>query len=515
MIEFDDVFVLYRGTLHDVVALRGLNLSVKEGERVVVHGPSGSGKSTLIKVVTTQVAPSAGRVKIMGRVLEAAPPRRTTTTTPRVGLVTQGTGRDLVPELSCLENIALQARFDGANRATALAAAGAVLHRFGLDHLATRRPGSLSNGEAQRIGLASALACEPSVIVADEPTGELDGASAEAVYDLLSEQIRATGASLLLVTHDVRAARIADRTITIRDGRVSSEHAGGRDLVIVDPRGWVRLSQPELRASGIGDRAAVSADATGVTIRPPAHRPARVAPPAPSGAAASGAVARTSTEAGAELLRADGVRVNVNGTVVLSPVSIALKRGQLTAIVGRSGSGKTTLLSLIAGLTEPSSGTIDRSPRLTRSISVAVAGFAEQLSVRDNVAVACGVRRKVAGTRSGAAGPLQTDEANHEATHEATEALLDALGIAALRDRLIHTLSGGERQRVSIVRALVTGADLVLLDEPTSQLDEASAAQVAALLAQLAADGRTIVCTTHDLGLEALADQVVRLDAQA
>ena len=522
MIEFDDVFVLYRGTLHDVVALRGLNLSVDRGERVVVHGPSGSGKSTLVKVATSQVTPSAGRVTIMGRVVDSANVRSPHVGSPnvrstgprndRVGVVTQGTGRDLIPELSCLDNIALQARLDGANRAAATAGARAVLQRFDLAHLADRYPGTLSNGEAQRIGLAAALACEPNVIVADEPTGELDSSSAEGVYDLLSEQIRATGASLLLVTHDARAARIADRIVTIRDGRVSSEHANNEDVLIVDPRGWVRLPQHERAVAGIGDRATVVANPKGVVLHGarshgPPDRSSEAATEATGGqespfvphqrtpAAIDGGIPLgiQSEEAPPEfLVKLDNVAVCLGGTVVLDPSSVTIRKGELTAIVGRSGSGKTTLLAVLADLVEPTSGIVLRQPGCTVAVSASVAGFAEQLTVRQNVTIACEVRK---------------------VSEAGADALLIALGVGHLADRPMNTLSGGERQRVSVARALVTGADLVLLDEPTSQLDEASALMVSSVLAQLAREGRAIVCTTHDTEIEFLAGQVVVLGA--
>ena len=508
MIEFDDVFVLYRGVAHDVVALRGLNLSVATGERVVVQGPSGSGKSTLIKVATSLVAPSAGRVTLMGRAVDSSTIGANRKGDERIGVVTQGTGRDLVPELTCLENVALQARLEGEMKSTANEHALSILKRFDLEHLADRYPGTLSNGEAQRIGLAAALSSEPSVIVADEPTGELDRVSADDVYDLLAEQIRVTGASLLLVTHDAQAARIADRTVTIRDGRVSSEHTGSRDLLIVDPRGWVRLPQHERNVSGIDDRAIAAADGHGLILHSPPtttavgraesetgdklgdldrdQNPTASALDRPQNPTAS-ALGR---ERGEVVVSAVAVTASVEHVVVLEPSSVTIRSGELTALVGRSGSGKTTLLSILAGLVQPTEGTVERIPKQSVAISTSVAGFAEQLTARQNLAIACEVRR--------------VSDAN-------SNTILDLLGIGHLSDRQMNTLSGGERQRVSVARALVTGADLVLLDEPTSQLDEASAAVVATALADLAKAGRTIVCTTHDQEIECRADNVITL----
>jgi ABC-type lipoprotein export system ATPase subunit len=542
MIELDDVFVLYRGSLHDVVALRGLTLNVASGERVVVNGPSGSGKSTLINVVTAVVAPSAGRARIMGHdvgdrvaAVEAQMSGRTwgrkrsrrpsgraislgpslmggrnvepnskpdyrsvlNQRTDRVGIITQGTGRDLIPELTCLDNVALQARLDGQSGRSARADGQVILRRFDLDHLADRYPTTLSNGEAQRIGVAAALACRPGVIVADEPTGELDNASADDVYDLLAEQTLETGACLLLVTHDDRASRVADRVITIRDGRVSSESANGVDALIVDGRGWIRIPESARRNSGIANRAIASEHDGAVVFTAPGIGAAQ-AEKVDSVLALEhwdGVASDTNPTTVQGILRipiiqVHDVAVSISGVEILPPVSTEIFSGELTAIIGRSGSGKTTLLSILGNLDKPTSGTIDCDAETSVAISSGVAGFAEHLSVARNLDIACHVRN--------------IDDHNGDA-------LLENLGISHLRDRAMATLSGGERQRVSVARALVTNAELVLLDEPTSQLDEASTALVVAVLVRCAREGRAIICTTHDPAVEAASDNVITL----
>ena len=497
MIDIEDLFVLYRGPDHDVVALRGLSLSVASGERVVVNGPSGSGKSTLIKAVTAEVMPGAGRVVVLGRNLgQLGPAAARLLRRERIGIITQGSGRDLAPELTCLQNVALQARLSGTRPAIAEAAAAVALEQFHVDHLARRYPSTLSGGEAQRVGVASALACAPGVIVADEPTGELDRANAEVVYDLLAAHARSSGAGLLIVTHDVAANRIADRVITIRDGRVSNELFEGRSRLIVDRRGWVRLPDGDRDRAGITDRVNAHSEDHAITLVAPAdQRSVDSAPPGWHDGWPEITAGQRDASVGDEMIRVREVSVMIGSTVVLSPLSFSVRRGALTVLAGPSGSGKTTMLGILGGLGVPTSGAIEfiNGPPMS-SIGSSLAGFAEQANSRDNLRLARRVR---------ALEPADVDWA------------LADLGIGHLADRPVSTLSGGERQRLGVARALVTGADLVLLDEPTSQLDESSAAQLAGVLHRLASHGRTIVCTSHDPAIIDLADAVVPLIAAA
>jgi len=242
VIDIEDAFVLHRGRTHDVAALRGLTLRVDPGERIVVRGPSGAGKSTLVAAVTAHVSASAGRVRLFGHdIAQMDHAAALRLRTAHVGVVSQRSGLDLIDDLDCLDNVAVQSRLAGLSRDQGRRAAAAALDRLGLGHLAHRRPTSLSGGERQRVALAAALAHGPGLVIADEPTGELDAASADEVYDFLREHSERTGAALLVVTHDARAEPIATRVLTIHDGRLSEETLAGRTTLVVDGRGWVRL----------------------------------------------------------------------------------------------------------------------------------------------------------------------------------------------------------------------------------------------------------------------------------
>jgi ABC-type lipoprotein export system ATPase subunit len=480
VIEVEDAFVLHRGRAHDVAALRGLSLRVDPHERIVIRGPSGSGKSTLVAALTAQVRASAGQVRLFGHdIAQMDHAAAVRLRTAHLGVVSQRSGLDLIDDLDCLENVALQSRLAGLDHAAGLRSARAALERLGLDHLARRRPASLSGGERQRVALAAALAHSPGLVIADEPTGELDAASADQVYDFLREHSVHTGAALLVVTHDERAERIATRVLTIHDGRVSEESVDGRASLVVDGRGWVRLPESMRTGARIVGRAVASADEGHIRLAGSSAMSPLAAPRPHCRPAAVGGIAVDLRDAAIDL-----------GPTIVGPVSMELRRGRITVITGRSGSGKTTLLSLVLGLVEPTKGVVEQH---AESVSCApqTAAFADQQSVGANVDLALALRSK---------------SPNGDLTE-----LLDGLGLGDLADRPAGALSGGERQRLALARALVVDAELVALDEPTSQLDRATARLVAAAIRRHADSGACVVCASHDEELIAVADEVIDL----
>ncbi len=312
MIAVADLFCLYPvpgGAT--VAALRGLSLRVPAGERLVVHGPNGSGKTTLLRVLIGEVAPSSGSVWVAGVELAGAGPARVAALRRDVlGLVDQHSGRSLRAELSVLDNVALQLRLAGRSRAAARTTADETLGELGLSALAGRRPATLSAGEAQRVAVCAAIAHDPSVLLADEPTGELDIDSADAVYDLLAAAAERADATLLLVTHDARAARIANRVVRIRDGRLSEQWQPDTpqdEELVIDDRGWVRLPEALRRRVGLTERARVrerdgevvlAAD-TAVPAAPAPRRPrCRRRPALRTGQLPSCAASRSATASG-------------------------------------------------------------------------------------------------------------------------------------------------------------------------------------------------------------------------
>jgi len=241
-VQVRDVFVSYPGAAGPVMALRGTDLSVRAGERLVVQGPNGSGKSTLLRVITGEQAAVAGEVVVAGSALHrmGARQRRRWRATS-VGFVDQNAGRNLLPELDVLDNVAIQLRLTGMPAAAARERARFALDRLGLGGLLDRRVADLSGGEAQRIAVCAAVVHEPRLVLADEPTGELDLDSARAVYGMLAE-VAAGGASVVLVSHDPRADAFAERVVRIRDGRVAEQWVpGGAVGQVPDSHGWIRV----------------------------------------------------------------------------------------------------------------------------------------------------------------------------------------------------------------------------------------------------------------------------------
>jgi putative ABC transport system ATP-binding protein len=209
-----------RFSFGETPALRGASVSVQSGEIVAIMGPSGSGKSTLLHCLAGILVPQAGEIRFGGeRIDTLSESARSALRRDRFGFVFQF--GQLVPELTAEENVALPLLLNGLRREPALKRARAWFGRLGLDGLERRRSGELSGGQAQRVALARGLVAEPEVLFADEPTGALDSLTGEQVMDLLVESARATGTTVVLVTHEARVAAYADREVMVRDGKAT------------------------------------------------------------------------------------------------------------------------------------------------------------------------------------------------------------------------------------------------------------------------------------------------------
>ncbi|MGO4126314.1 ABC transporter ATP-binding protein [Inquilinus sp. YAF38] len=217
-IRLIDVHLELASAAGPVNILRGIDLSVAAGEVVSIVGPSGSGKSSLMMLIGGLERPTQGRVEVAGRELSTASEdalalfRR-----DHVGIVFQNF--HLIPTMTALENVAIPLEFAGA--ADAFDRAAERLRAVGLGHRLSHYPGQLSGGEQQRTALARAFAADPDVILADEPTGNLDGETGRQVIDLMFDLSRRRGATLLLITHDPALAARCDRIVRLVDGRIT------------------------------------------------------------------------------------------------------------------------------------------------------------------------------------------------------------------------------------------------------------------------------------------------------
>jgi ABC-type lipoprotein export system ATPase subunit len=499
LVDLRDVFVVHPSEDGGVAALRGLTLAVQRGEVCVVLGPSGAGKSTLVRVVAGLQRPSAGLAVVDGLDVGAASGAAIAHHRARVvGYADQHYWRALSNDLTALELVALPLGLRGVPRVEREGRAHELLERVELLDRAEARPHELSGGEQQRIAICAALSHAPSLLVADEPTGELDESSARGVLDLLGELTREQGSAALVVSHDPATAAIADRIVHVRDGRIGEERRQDEDTIVIGRGGWLHVPEETLRAAGIGDRAVVRLGPRVVELRPTGDAPHHVSrPEAP--ATATGAV-----------VEARGVSRRFGLETALERIDATFLPGTLTVVTGPSGSGKSTLLALLAGLDTPDEG------------EVVVGGVV--LSSLDREARAAFRRERigVVGQTPGLSGLLTARE-NVELTLglrgidgvEAHERAMDALAIVGLADhatRTVDRLSAGERERVALARAIAGGPGVLVADEPTGRLDSVTTLAIGGLLADLAREyGTTVICATHDPLLVTLSGAEVAL----
>ncbi|MGC4848091.1 ABC transporter ATP-binding protein [Micromonospora sp. DT15] len=226
-IEAVDVSRTYQLDGVSVEALRGVSLTVQPGDYVALVGPSGSGKSTLMHLLGGLDRPTGGRLVIGGRDVNAlAPPEMATLRNETIGFVFQAF--HLLPRTSAVENVALPLVYRGVPARQRRERAAAMLGRVGLGHRLDHRPNQMSGGEQQRVAIARALVTEPTVLLADEPTGNLDSATGAAVLGLLEQLNVESGVALVMVTHDQEVAARAHRRITMRDGVVVADSGDPR-----------------------------------------------------------------------------------------------------------------------------------------------------------------------------------------------------------------------------------------------------------------------------------------------
>ncbi len=223
MLELDTVVKHYQSGAGEVRAVRGVDLAIAPGEMLALLGPSGSGKTTLLMLAAALLAPDAGTVRFNGRDLSTLSENEACDYLMNdVGFIYQGV--HLMPRVSVLENASIKLLLGGMPMREAQVRARPWLERVGLGRHLERTPDELSGGERQRVAIARALCSEPRLILADEPTGNLDSARSTEMIELLRSIAHERRAAILLVTHDVEAAQIADRCCTLRDGKLLDGH---------------------------------------------------------------------------------------------------------------------------------------------------------------------------------------------------------------------------------------------------------------------------------------------------
>jgi ABC-type lipoprotein export system ATPase subunit len=281
-ITCSDLVRIYSGDGVEVQALQGLNLQVSRGELVAIIGASGSGKSTLLGILSGLDKPTAGRASVAGRDLLALTRRqRLEYRRHVVGFIWQQTERNLLPYLTARENVMMAMSLAGTPDRHRRSAE--LLDLLEIGRLADRVPDQLSGGEQQRVAIAVSLANGPQVLLADEPTGELDDATCAEVREVMRSVNRVLGVTTLIVTHDPTVSEHVRRTVLIRDGRTSTEvfrshgdggeHSVAEEFTVIDRSGRLQLPAEYVSRLQLRDRVRLELEPTHVRVSP-AHRPA-------------------------------------------------------------------------------------------------------------------------------------------------------------------------------------------------------------------------------------------------
>lgn len=224
LLQVQNVSKIYSRGEQQVDALRGVSLSIDKGQFVSIMGPSGSGKSTLLHLMGALDRPTSGRILVGGEGIETLGDRELSLFRRRkLGFIFQFF--NLLPTLSALENIALPRLLDKESMKSIEPKAMELLKMIGLEKRAHHKPDQLSGGEMQRVAIARALVCDPILILADEPTGNLDSKTGESILSYLQETVKNTGKTIVMVTHDPKAASYGNRQIRMRDGSLESDES--------------------------------------------------------------------------------------------------------------------------------------------------------------------------------------------------------------------------------------------------------------------------------------------------
>jgi putative ABC transport system ATP-binding protein len=474
----DDLVKTYRTASGEVRALKGLSAEVPASALLAVVGPSGSGKSSLLRLIAGLDRPTSGTLTVEGTSVHDASARtlrrfRRAT----VGYLFQRPSDNFLPHLTVGDHLRL-AR--GLTHRPPRIEQDELLSTLGIEERAGHLPSELSGGEQQRAAIAEVLMGGATIVVADEPTAELDSVSAERVMDTMVA-LAHSGVTFVVATHDRSVMRRADAALELDHGVRRS--SGGSPAEAADRTSASPLRSAPNQETAIRDRAE--------RWRPPVHASALEGASAPE---PDLALVLEATDLSKSYRRGDEVVHALDG------VSLGLRAGELVGLVGRSGSGKTTLLNVIAGWEHADAGTIERAGRRSDvpgwdelAVVPQKLGLFDELTVRENLEYPARLSGRLVELRG------------------RVEELMDDLAIAHLAARYPKETSLGEQQRTAIARALVLSPTLVLADEPTGHQDAVSERRVLEALGRAAADGASCLIATHNAALAPRLDRVVEM----
>jgi energy-coupling factor transport system ATP-binding protein len=479
VLSFFDVSFSYRGASRP--ALTGVTLDLRPGETVLVLGGSGAGKSPLCLAANGLVphflkGDLGGTVAAAGRDTRRHPVK---SFAPHVGVVFQ----DFESQLFST-TVELEAAFGpenlGLRRSEIRRRVAASLARTGLSGFEGRFPGALSGGEKQRLAIASALSLEPQVLVFDEPTSDLDPLGRDAVRAVARALGEERQAALLIAEPDAEEAARASRVAVLNRGR----------LVQVGTPEEVLTRGPELLEAGVRPPPAV--ELTGRLALPAVLDPAEAASAirAAGWRPSRGRPNTSALEGSPVVLGTEGLSFSYPGRPpALDGVDLAVREGEVLAILGHNGSGKTTLVKLLAGLLIPTRGTVRRAEGGSRRVGIVFQNPDHQIFAET-------VEAEVSF------GPRLQKLTEGEVAARVEEAL-DAVGLEDRRGADPFLLSKGERQRAAVASVLATRPGVLILDEPTTGLDYREIRDMMGLVRRLAGQGHAVILVTHNLWVAA------------
>lgn len=268
-INCQQIVKAYTVSDHEIVALRGIDFEMNQGEMVAIIGPSGAGKSSLLNLLGGLDKPTAGRLSVDGQnLLDLKGKKLADYRLKRVGFIWQNVSQNLLGHRSALRNVTLPMMLAGVPFWQRTKQAKELLSAVDMTEHAHKGPGQLSGGQQQRVAIAVALANQPQLLLADEPTGALDRDNAFQVMDLIGELRERYGLTVLMVTHDMEVANFADRILTLRDGALGQDLSGMQEDHKLDAEGRIQLPSAVRSHLDFADRIAVEIRPEGVLLRP-------------------------------------------------------------------------------------------------------------------------------------------------------------------------------------------------------------------------------------------------------
>lgn len=512
-----------------ISALQGCDLFVKKGELVTVIGPSGAGKTTLLQVIAGTVKLSSGIIRVGDiEIQDWNETKRREFRRKYIGTFSQLARENFDLKMSVRDAIKwelLHAQWDSG---AANVRIDDVLHKLNLQELEHAQCGQLSAGEAMRVSLAKAIAKKPFVVLADEPTGQLDTENMHLLFQLMKE-VTSEGTGVIVATHDIRFQALADRSLLILDGKLATEEEGA-ELVsqhrllgsllqkkpviqrnaLLDSTHSIRMPDSILKRLNVRKRLLVSHDLGNDFAVVRKH------PDDDEFAFIEEESAIEIPDFSRNLIK-DSTDIEVinlcksyGSNAIFTDLSFKFNKGELVVLLGPSGVGKTTLLTMIAGLERASSGKI-----IVKDTDFSKGFFSKKENTR--------LKHIAYLTQNYILHPYLSVKANVELPRimkgekeqllsAESQQYLDVLGIGQYSHVYPLELSGGQKQRVALAAMLYKDTDIILADEPTANLDSRLARVVMNVLTDLAETGKTIVVATHDLMLIRPGYRVLRME---